>query len=592
VISWYRKFPDKLFNDVETVTHEFKELKLTHQNEEIEWYGPINYRGIEYKIKIKCPAAYPFTQPKFFVYTKKNEEFRIETFNNNEHLNSDGSICLFPEDGGSDSWNYNMGITDAIYKFYKFVDEFYKGTISSRHYSRILDNDNLQHKMSMIFMDLDFNTSINDYGEVLVTHFYNNLIQNSFFLTEKITIESRRNIGKRKTADYNKTFDISSWNVLLKYISFETRKITIPCFTIDPFIFEQIKLFTSIDDVITALPKNIQTNKIKSQRFVIFLTYQKKLKQDLQVLSIYHEPSNNRKKNINIYVGSFANLYHERTIRRINVNFDDYIICLVGVGSLGSHVALNLVKYGFLNYILIDQDILTFENLTRHILDFRFVNLFKVEGVKLLIQSHNPNSSVEIIPDSITLNNNITKILKRQEDEGKKLIIVSCSADDEADNYINLISLQLELPVVFAYCNQDATAGRIFKLVPGKTPCFECYKLYVSSGDIDQLNTLNGNARRPRYLQNQPGLQLDISEIAIQTTRQVISLIEDLDTNSIISNIHLTVNANSKDTIEYKQYKNLSINNYCKLCNYTYTNTRNKDIDDLFSNINKKQGMS
>ncbi len=54
-------------------------------------------------------------------------------------------------------------------------------------------------------------------------------------------------------------------------------------------------------------------------------------------------------------------------------------ICLIGVGSLGSQVFLNLVRAGFGKWSLIDNDIFLPHNLARHVLDHRAIGYTKTE---------------------------------------------------------------------------------------------------------------------------------------------------------------------------------------------------------------------
>jgi len=56
---------------------------------------------------------------------------------------------------------------------------------------------------------------------------------------------------------------------------------------------------------------------------------------------------------------------------------DDQKICIIGGGSLGSQVFLNLVRTGFGKWTVVDNDIFLPHNLARHVLDFRAIGLAK-----------------------------------------------------------------------------------------------------------------------------------------------------------------------------------------------------------------------
>lgn len=69
--------------------------------------------------------------------------------------------------------------------------------------------------------------------------------------------------------------------------------------------------------------------------------------------------------------------------------------CLVGCGSLGGHLATALMDSGVTDFALIDKDGLSDDNIARHVCGFSYVGQRKVEAVKDLIESHNPNCNCE-----------------------------------------------------------------------------------------------------------------------------------------------------------------------------------------------------
>lgn len=65
--------------------------------------------------------------------------------------------------------------------------------------------------------------------------------------------------------------------------------------------------------------------------------------------------------------------------------------CLIGCGSLGGHLATALVDSGVVDYMLVDKDILSVDNIARHTCGYESVGLKKVEALKRKIEGHNPN---------------------------------------------------------------------------------------------------------------------------------------------------------------------------------------------------------
>lgn len=65
--------------------------------------------------------------------------------------------------------------------------------------------------------------------------------------------------------------------------------------------------------------------------------------------------------------------------------------CLIGCGSLGGHLATALVDSGVVDYMLVDKDILTVDNIARHTCGYESVGSKKVEALKRKMEGHNPN---------------------------------------------------------------------------------------------------------------------------------------------------------------------------------------------------------
>jgi hypothetical protein len=70
-------------------------------------------------------------------------------------------------------------------------------------------------------------------------------------------------------------------------------------------------------------------------------------------------------------------------------------VCLVGVGSLGSGIARALIKAGVGRLVLVDPDILTWDNVARHELGGRYVGHFKAAGIAETLRRDFPIAQVE-----------------------------------------------------------------------------------------------------------------------------------------------------------------------------------------------------
>ena len=70
---------------------------------------------------------------------------------------------------------------------------------------------------------------------------------------------------------------------------------------------------------------------------------------------------------------------------------------IIGCGSVGSLIALELAKSGIGRFVLVDNDVLNFHNLCRHQCGIREVGSYKVEAVRDRILAINPMAQVETV---------------------------------------------------------------------------------------------------------------------------------------------------------------------------------------------------
>jgi hypothetical protein len=73
----------------------------------------------------------------------------------------------------------------------------------------------------------------------------------------------------------------------------------------------------------------------------------------------------------------------------------DKRVALVGLGSVGSKVALTLARSGVRRFLLVDDDVLLPANLARHQLDWLSIGMSKVDGVSAAIALVQPDTDIE-----------------------------------------------------------------------------------------------------------------------------------------------------------------------------------------------------
>lgn len=126
-------------------------------------------------------------------------------------------------------------------------------------------------------------------------------------------------------------------------------------------------------------------------------------------------------------------------------------------------MALMAARSGVGKLTLVDPDELTLENLGRHMLSRSHVGKPKVEGLKEKILELNPRAQVHAVCG------------KFQHLDEKPDLIVAGTDSFTCEAEVNSYSLRGHVPAVYCGCWGEASVGEILYVVPGQTPCYQCY---------------------------------------------------------------------------------------------------------------------
>jgi hypothetical protein len=138
-------------------------------------------------------------------------------------------------------------------------------------------------------------------------------------------------------------------------------------------------------------------------------------------------------------------------------------LAIVGCGSGGSALASMAARSGVGRFTLVDPDELVLENVGRHMLSRADVGGPKVLGLKHMIEDVNPSAEVEAVCGQF-------------DDFAQRPDLIIAATDSFAcESAINDYSLRENVPAVYGGCWGEASVGEILYVVPGKTPCYECY---------------------------------------------------------------------------------------------------------------------
>ena len=195
-------------------------------------------------------------------------------------------------------------------------------------------------------------------------------------------------------------------------------------------------------------------------------------------------------------------------------------ITIIGLGSIGSVLALNLAKSGVGGFFLWDYDVVEPKNIPRHVANITHNYYRKAEVMAAEIKKHNPMAlAIPISSDPLSLEPRTRQIFEKNAQDSDLIIFAGISERDE--RLISEVVFPLKKPLLYVSTNYAASLGQIYRVYPGETPCWECIRTYRDHDErifprIDEQDQM----QRVHYENdNWPGLGVDTGSIAIAATR-------------------------------------------------------------------------
>ena len=187
------------------------------------------------------------------------------------------------------------------------------------------------------------------------------------------------------------------------------------------------------------------------------------------------------------------------------------IVC--GCGSVGSLAALDLARSGVGRFLLVDEDLLSIENLCRHQCGLADVGRRKVDAVADRIRQVNPMAVVQVA--AMPLEQLDPAVLAAFSDTGT--LMLACADSRRADRYAARLAARLRLPFLSIGLWEKAFAGELFYWHPDQPmPCYSC-----ALEGLDQAMPNRPKPQRRFYSTEtdleaqafQPGLAIDIAHV-------------------------------------------------------------------------------
>jgi molybdopterin/thiamine biosynthesis adenylyltransferase len=196
---------------------------------------------------------------------------------------------------------------------------------------------------------------------------------------------------------------------------------------------------------------------------------------------------------------------------------------LVGCGSVGSFVAMELARSGVGKFVLCDTDVLEMHNICRHQCGFEDLGRYKVDAVKDKILNINPRAEV------VTYRKIIQDI---PDDEllpllGRDTIIIGGGDNRGSADWGCMLATRTDSAFVATACWTRAFAGEVFYWESGRSlSCYKCALGDLIDNDRPESHThYFGSDEEQGSLAFEPGIATDIDFVTIIAVKVALDLL-------------------------------------------------------------------
>ncbi len=487
----------------------------------VAFKGHLEINADEKYFGVYFPINYPNQQPKVGLLKdlKKDQKFLVE---DGEHINLDYSYCLFPSDGGIHSWRYYYSAAYALEK------------LKAYYSTKKEDIDIFEHTSE----EFDFPGRFGK-GIVFIPDSIVGMIFNNKYITLKLLEIDIENEEIYWIIDNNLEILRKYQYGFLNEFEFNQKEIICVLLPESPQIFkEKAYKFENFCKFFGDYFKNFFSKEIdfenknllllnQNKKAILYLNLSSESKPKYSPTRIFF----NKVKSVSIPETNFL-----RARDFLKNTFEELGACkviLVGLGSIGSRIAIELVKSGVKNFVLYDFDRLEPENVCRHIGNNLELGLKKVTIVRNHLHYINPNCNIKPISENPVDGENVQKF--RNHVTNSDLVIVS-TGNYESEMFVNEITTRVKKPAIYCYADENVNTGAIFYYNPSHGPCYECLQSNLDKEANPNYNEKLDQILRPDESQPYPGrsyyevpgipgISIDINFISLIVSKLIITIL-------------------------------------------------------------------
>ena len=205
---------------------------------------------------------------------------------------------------------------------------------------------------------------------------------------------------------------------------------------------------------------------------------------------VFQQTANGLEKLTVNYIPSRQELYsRNKGILEINI-LEKKRVMIVGLGSFGSQIAIELAKAGVGEFSLFDFDRIELHNLSRHTATLKDLGRLKTDVIEEAIKGKNPYAIVHKNPI------NINDHLDLMDSEVANSDLVICATDNNESRFnLSSVLVRKKKTGIFGRAVTRAEGGDVFRYRPGG-PCYCCLLGNQWFGQSQEEITDSVSARR------------------------------------------------------------------------------------------------
>lgn len=316
-------------------------------------------------------------------------------------------------------------------------------------------------------------------------------------------------------------------------------------------LIDFLKNFNGENSFFEIFEKFPETNKndIEKLAFFLFENY----------IFINHDENYSYEYKVKYYriINLFEDFFHHTSevIKAIE-NLEKSRVMIIGLGAVGSHIALHLARSGVKNFVVVDADVVDISNIHRQAYDESDIGNLKTVSIKKNIENIASNVNIRKIEKKIDefffIENNFSNNIN---------LIINCADEPSVDYTSSIIAkycMHNNIPHIIGggYNLHLTLIGQT--IVPKKTSCYKCFET-----KLNEINSIEFFGVKRLNRDRKLGSFSPLSGIAASlASLEAIKLL--IGAENFLQHTNKRIEFNSKN----KNFTIIDIpkNNNCTLC--------------------------